>query len=113
MITDPLDKFDTIKVNEIIRNERKFKRKDGSSVIMEISTKLMEDGRFIMFGHDVSERKKAEEIIQRSEASLDLMNKELELKNKELEHFAYIASHDLQETITNHFQLCRSAPATV
>src|SRR6185436_730003 len=97
--TNPMDKFDTIKPNEIIRNERRLKRKDESSVIMEVSTRLMEDGRFIMFGHDVSERKKAEEIIQRSEASLDLMNKELALKNKELEHFAYVASHDLQEPL--------------
>jgi light-regulated signal transduction histidine kinase (bacteriophytochrome) len=99
MVTNPINKFDTLKINEIVRNERRFRRKDGSSVIMEISTRLMEDGRFIMFGHDVSERKTAEEIIRRSEASLDLMNKELELKNKELEHFAYIASHDLQEPL--------------
>src|SRR6185436_2607131 len=99
LATNPLNKFDTLKPDEIIRNERRMKRKDGSSVIREVSTRLMEDGRFIMFGHDVSERKKAEEIILRSEASLNLMNKELELKNKELEHFAYIASHDLQEPL--------------
>ncbi|MEO7983664.1 MAG: PAS domain S-box protein [Bacteroidota bacterium] len=99
LAANPIDRFGTITSREIIRNERRFKRKDGSSVIMEVSTRMMEDGKFIMFGHDVSERKEAEEAIRRSEARLDMSNKELELKNKELEHFAYIASHDLQEPL--------------
>jgi PAS domain S-box-containing protein len=98
LIANPI-KFEEAKSADIIRNERRFKRKDGTSIVMEVSTRLMEDGGYIMFGHDVSERKKAEEVIQRSEASLALKNKELKLKNKELEHFAYVASHDLQEPL--------------
>lgn len=63
-------KFDDVQPDEIIRNERRFKRKDGASVTMEVSTRLTEDGRFIMFGHDVSQRKKSEEALKESEKRL-------------------------------------------
>ena len=48
---------------------------------------------------DISDRKAEEKKLVRSEANLELKNKELELKNKELEQFAYVASHDLQEPL--------------
>ena len=48
---------------------------------------------------DVTKRKRNEELLRKSEANLDLKNKELERKNKELEQFAYVASHDLQEPL--------------
>ena len=48
---------------------------------------------------DITERKKGEETLLRSEATMELKNKELEQKNKELEQFAYVASHDLQEPL--------------
>src|SRR5450432_243313 len=37
--------------------------------------------------------------MSKSEASLEIKNRELEQKNKELEQFAYVASHDLQEPL--------------
>ncbi len=70
LITNPIHKFITLKTKETIRNERRFKRKDGSAVVMEISTKLMEDGKFIMFGHDVSDRKRSEEALRESKQHL-------------------------------------------
>ncbi|MCW3091502.1 MAG: domain S-box protein [Ferruginibacter sp.] len=67
IVGNPL-KIDELKFGKTIRNERRLKRKDGTGVDMEVSTKLMEDGRLIMFGHDITERKKAEQLISESEA---------------------------------------------
>ncbi|WP_301927798.1 PAS domain S-box protein [Ferruginibacter sp.] len=58
---------------ETVRNERSMRRKDGRAVAMEVSTKKLEDGRFIMFGHDISERKKAEQALQHSEEKYRLL----------------------------------------
>lgn len=92
-------KFDEIIPGKTVRNERRLKRKNGTAVVMDLSTKMMEDKKIVIFGHDLTKRKKAEETILRSEADLELKNKELELKNKELEQFAYVASHDMQEPL--------------
>jgi signal transduction histidine kinase len=48
---------------------------------------------------DITDRKKAEQLLKKSEVNLEIKNKELEQKNSELEQFAYIASHDLQEPL--------------
>jgi PAS domain S-box-containing protein len=85
LATNPINKFDTIKTKEIVRNERRFKRKDGTSVIMEVSTQLMEDGRFIMYGHDISERKKAETILKENEGRLSIATKIAKLGYWELD----------------------------
>lgn len=58
-----------LKVNELllgntIRTERRFKRKNGTAVDMAVSAKIMEDGMLVMFGHDISERKKKEEQLK-------------------------------------------------
>jgi len=60
-------KVDELKIGATLRNERRLKRKDGSAVDMEVSTKMMEDGSLIMFGHDITQRKKTETIVKESE----------------------------------------------
>jgi len=63
-------RLNELKLGKTIRNERRLKRKDGTAVDMAVSTKLMEDGRLIMFGHDITERKKTEEALKESEKRL-------------------------------------------
>ncbi len=71
-----------------IGREVKGKRKDGTTFPLDLSvSEVQVKGRRIYSGivRDITDRKKAEEEIMRS--------------NEELERFAYIASHDLQEPL--------------
>jgi PAS domain S-box-containing protein len=57
---------------------------------------------------DVSERRQAEQILDKSRIAIEAAFKELGRSNAELEQFAYVASHDLQEPlrmIANYTQL--------
>lgn len=60
ILTNPF-KIDELQSGKIIRTERTLRKKDGSLIEVEMSSKIMEDGRIIVFGHDITERKKAEE----------------------------------------------------
>lgn len=84
--------------------DAKFITKGGRVIDASISVNPVFDDTGIYKGAlsmvtDITKRKLNEELLQKSEAILDLKNKELQRKNKELEEFAYVASHDLQEPV--------------
>jgi PAS domain S-box-containing protein len=79
-------------------------RKNGSLfwasvVITAVHNEQHEVIGFSKVTHDLTEKKNADDRLQKNAAELEEKNRELERINKELESFAYISSHDLQEPL--------------
>ena len=67
--TNPV-KMEMLKAGEAIINERRFIKKDGSLIDVEISAKQLPDGRFQSIARDITERKKAAEKLVEKEKKL-------------------------------------------
>lgn len=74
-----------------IYSNYRLRRKDGSYIFVELSTKMFEDERFLNIIRDITAQKKAkEELIKHKENLEEIVQertKNLEEKNKELERF--------------------------
>ncbi|MGD1910985.1 MAG: PAS domain S-box protein, partial [Rivularia sp. (in: cyanobacteria)] len=82
--------------------EKRYIRKDGSSVWVEITPNLLRNPHngepmyFIAVIEEIEERKQAELQIQQKVEQLAQTTAELSKRNQELDQFAYVASHDLK-----------------
>jgi PAS domain S-box-containing protein len=75
------------------------RRKDGSEFPIELalsSWRTREGTFFTAILSDITERKRAEESLERHRSELAQSNIELSVANKELEAFSYSVSHDLR-----------------
>jgi PAS domain S-box-containing protein len=88
-----------------VNREKRYLRKDGRAVWIQINASVIRDVagrpmRTLAIIVDISERKRAEEEVQKLNADLDQRVTErtaqLEAANKELEAFSYSVSHDLR-----------------
>jgi PAS domain S-box-containing protein len=61
-------KTEAILSGKTVKTERLLKRKDGSGLLVEGSAKVLPDGTIQTILHDISERKRAEETLKRTEA---------------------------------------------
>lgn len=63
-------RYDLLKTGKLVTNERQLRRKDGSSVLVEMKSRLMHDGTYQSIMRDVTARKQAEAAVRLSETRL-------------------------------------------
>ncbi len=72
LILKPID-FERLKVKKSTIDHRRLRRKDGSSLEMEISTKVLPNNNLMAIARDVTERKKAEEQIKKTNERFEIV----------------------------------------
>lgn len=65
LIENPLKTLE-LQSGQSVKNERRVKRKDGTVLDIELSTRIDPYGNLIIFGHDITERKLAERKLKES-----------------------------------------------
>ena len=66
LVKDPIQN-DDLRAGKTIIKERKLVRKNGTFLLVEVSGKMLDDGRVQVIARDITERKKAEEKLKESE----------------------------------------------
>ena len=66
-----IDYFNNLTAYDDIIAERKLRTKDGTTINVEISSKLFPDGSLMSIVRDITERKKAEEMIKQMNRKLE------------------------------------------
>ena len=60
-------RYDLLREGKTVRSERRLTRKDGSTVLIEMNTRMMLDGTFQTVIRDMSQRKHAEDVLRASD----------------------------------------------
>lgn len=84
------------------RYEMRRLKKNGQAVWCEVMASRVDyRGRPALMANiiDISERKKAEEILEKLNKDLESAVKELSRSNQELQEFTYVAAHDLKSPL--------------
>lgn len=66
-------RLDELRQGKTVRTERRLIRKDGTLVPVEISARMLPDGRLQAIQRDITERKKAEQILRKKDDLLAQM----------------------------------------
>jgi PAS domain S-box-containing protein len=67
-------RYDLLKEGHVVLNERELQRKDGTTLFIEMHTKMMPDKTYQSFFRDITERKRAEMEIARTNRALRMLN---------------------------------------
>ena len=70
LVSQPI-RLDELRAGKSLITERRLKRRDGTLLQVEISAKLLPDGRLQGIVRDITERKRAEEALRESESRLE------------------------------------------
>ena len=84
--------------------EKRYVRKNGEAIWVQVNGKLIRDSsgrpfRTVAVIQDITERKRAEEVLADRTVQLERMNRKLVALNAELDDFTSVAGHDLQEPL--------------